>query len=286
MMQKIQSREEYVNIIDENKKAYKKLVTNCYMHVEEAEKYIAQDRLYFETVDGGLFLYVDEALYYLGYYYLAPDAGPEISAKDKDVVIKNIYAEGRKKDAVLRVEELLQQNGFVLADTMRQISADPETVLKNLERPGKVAKRILDSSGFRLVSAAPDRLEEIREWQNHMDCIPYYQVDYFTDEELLEEIDAGRLVCMVDATGKICAVRHVFVRGKSMYGWVSIGEAYRKRYGMVLVFSVYTLEYALKHGLKVMGWITTTNQPSIQYHMKIGYQWENRYTDEWLLPKL
>lgn len=282
-MKSVASINEYLNILKDVKNKYSPIYTNCYMFKPEIERLIHQGRLSYEETEGGVVFYSDESTHYQAYYHVNISRKFEISKKEKDVLIRNIYVDGRKNGKLEEMEARISETGFVLEDRMGQIEGKPETILENIKRPYRISNRFLTAEGFQLTTASKDMLDEIRKMQLEIEEIPYYQFSYYSDEELMEEIAQGHLMCILSPEQEICAVRHFFIEGTGIYGWVAVKEAYKKKYGMAVVFSEYMLNYAVEHGLKPMGWITDTNSASIQYHTKIGYHWTGRYMDEWLL---
>ncbi len=61
-MEKFRDTEEYYSLVNSVRKEYKPVFTNCYMYSAEAEKYIAQGRLLYEKLQGGILVYVDEMM--------------------------------------------------------------------------------------------------------------------------------------------------------------------------------------------------------------------------------
>lgn len=282
-MKKIATMDEYIQLLKDIKKKYSPIFTNCYMFKSEISRLITQNRFYYEEIEGGGIFYADELTHYQAYYHVNIDCKIHFNKKEKDIVIKNIYLDGRKPEKIKRIEQKIAQTGFELVDRMGQIEGDPKVILQNIERPFRISERILKQEGFQLTPAKKEMLNEIRDMQLQINEIPYYQFSYYSDEELIDEADQGHLVCILNPNDEICAVRHFFIEGSGIYGWIAIKEPYKKKYGMAIVFSEYTLRYAMEHDLKVLGWITDTNSVSIQYHHKIGYHWTGRYADEWLL---
>lgn len=281
-MEQFKEYGSYYKFINQIIKDNSPIITNCYLYQDKIQKLIMQGRFYYEKVDGGVMLYVDEKEYYQAYYYLNVDKELHITCKEKDIVLKNIYMEGKKNIKLLHLEEKIKASGFYLLDKLGQIECDIQTIETKLKSPYRVALKLLEKSGFLITAPDKKLINQIRELQNNIKTIPIYQIPYFTDEEILSMGKEGRIVCIVDERKRLCAIK-VYIEENSSYGYVAIKDEYQKVYGMVVILSFYTLDYLKKNNIKLLGWIASSNNDSIKYHMNLGYHWTGRYTDEWIL---
>lgn len=281
-MEKFENIESYFRVVNQAKKENKPTCTNCYLNQDKIAKLIEQRRLYYEKLNGGILIYVDEKRYYEVYYYLNVDAEWHIESRDKKLVIKNIYAGDTKNKKMEKLEERIKASGFSLEDSLRQVEADKEVAEKKIERPYNLAKKIMLQKGFLLVSPDEELIPQIREFEEHIDKIPVHQFPYFEDEELVTLGKEGRCLCMVNNERELCGVL-VCIEENSTYGYTAIKEEYQGMFGLAILFSHYLLKLSKEKNIKLLGWIENNNDKAINYNMSIGYRWAERYMDEWIL---
>lgn len=113
--------------------------------------------------------------------------------------------------------------------------------------------------------------------------IPFYQLPYFSRDEMAALAREGLFQGVLDKDDCLCAVRCAFVESNSIYGWVAVRHGYKDYNGFGLLFVEQAMKYNIEHQLKASDWISTTNDHSLQYHEKLGYQRTGRYCDRWLL---
>lgn len=284
-MRKVTSLDEYYALVKAAKRERLATVSNCFLFPSAIQRYIDLDRLYVEDSNAGIFILSDEDKFFYAYFYLNPDKEIHFEPREKPVVIQSVYNDGHKSAGLVGVEQRLTECGFVLADRMKQIKADPEKVLRKINPVCRHAKKLLDTEGFQFVRMREDLLPEVKKLLDRTPEIPYYQVPYFSAEELREQIDSGLFVGILTNDGRLCAAHQSFLEGKTIYGWLAVSPEYKELYGMGLICTQYEMEYAIEHGYGVSGWITETNVKSIQYHERIAFQTYDRCLDEWVLPQ-
>lgn len=283
-MQRIASLTDYYSVVKKTKAEKKTNHTNCFLFPETIQRYIRLGRFYYEECQGGTVFYTDEEKYYQAYYYFDSTQAIDVSPKDKDMVINHMFTEDKKNDRMTEEETRLKEAGFVCSLHMRQTTGDPQTILTHIETPARIGKRLLKSEGFELQPIQGSAFKDYFAVRENTKEIPYYQYPFSTEEELEKDAQDGRLSGIFDRNGQLCALRHSFMEGNSMYGWLIVKEQYREKYGMAVVLSEHAMQCALKNRYKVFGWIELSNMPSIKYHTAIGYQWTNRCMDTWILP--
>ena len=69
---KLQSLEEWLQIVNQFKSLHHRCETNCYIPLLQMEEYIKEGRLSYKILsDTSLWLFEQERDYYLGYYYVS-----------------------------------------------------------------------------------------------------------------------------------------------------------------------------------------------------------------------
>ncbi len=275
-MDKFQNVEEYNNLVNGVRKEFKPTLTNCYLYPEEVERYISQGRLYYEKYVGELLIYSDEMTHYRIYYYWNQNYPFLVYKKDKVCAVANIYRGAEKSEKLLKAEEALLGAGFNQGDRMRHIEADWEVFQKQLRKFLPPAEKLFLEAGLKVMKPTKEMCPKIREFQKHMETIPFYEMQYITDSEMCE---SGKVICIVNQEGEVCAVD-----SWGNQGWKGILEEYRKSCGISLIQCKLLAEHLQERKIKKLtGMISETNVQSIRFHFALGYHWVDRYTDFWLL---
>lgn len=283
-MERVQSVEHYYALITENKKRLGMLKTNCTLTRQAIQRLLSMERFFFREVETGIFFFSDEEAYYQAYYYLQDGVPFVFVRENKPVLLQNIHREEQHSQFLTFLNCELIKNGFVLQDTLRHaILEETDELMHNLEKAVRSIERIFKKEGFVYQKVEREQLKELKSFMQHIDQIPYYQFPYYTDQEYIEESEEGRLACIVDAEGRILAARHLIVVGRRAYGWVGIVDEFKALYGFTPLFLYTQLRYLQEHNVVMCSWVKTTNQPSIQYHNRIGAVWTGQVEDEWLL---
>lgn len=281
-MQKISTLEQYKNIMQEMKQRYGRGVSNVYFMADEVERYVAQDRLYIREFDAGCVFYVDEQTHYNTFIYVADDAIAPIPAREKRCVFRYVYrgkdaeATGRKFSGTLSV------NGFHKEDTSVEVRLSVEECV---QKGAKVEKWVqkMESQGFSCVCAEEPQFREIEQMFCASGVIKDYQMAYRTREEK-KALEKGSYMCILDRNGNMCAASFcAIVNGITTGGSVAVKEEYKMR-GLVPMFTYYRSRWLRDHHVTYsQGWIETDNMPSIRLHESLGYEFRDRYADEWVL---
>lgn len=283
-MNRVDSLDQYKALLAEaQKKAEKRLVTNSYMFTKDIQRYIDLGRLYYEELEGGIAFYSDEDSHYRCYLHADPAGSVKIGKKDKLVLAQVLYRK-EKTARELGVTSKLASAGFYMNDIMDYITVDYSQGLKKIAPLVKYIHGLLDEGRLVCRTVSPSELNQFVEFQNHIDNIPYYQLTYHSPEEYALAIQEGRAECVVDQNGNICAVHYFDVENGNLGGWYAIKEEYQKAYGIVMLFSYSAMKYAEKNNIKnVYGWVLRNNTESIKYHKKLGFVWQTRVMEEWVL---
>lgn len=285
-MEKVKTIEQYEKLVADFKKKGHRIISNNYMFIDDIRRYINMKRLYYEELENGLVFYSDEETHYRCYFYIDSLRDMKISRKDKVLLTQILYRENRiNKVQVLR--DSLRESGFHLQDKMDYIVTEASTKMNKIERLVKYAEELLEENQLVFRSILPEELEQFREFQKNIKNIPFYQVPYYSAEEYMQAIKENRAQCIVDVKGSICAIHFFEYKNGNMLGWYAIEEEYQKAYGIALLFTYSTRQFAIQnHTRKIYGWVLKDNKESIKYHKKLGYIWQDRIMEEWLLDKI
>lgn len=283
-MNKVDSIEQYKDLLARSKtKAGKRLVTNSYMFTRDIQRYIDLGRLYYEEWESGIVFYSDEDSHYRCYFHVDPSGTVAIGKKDKLLLAQILYRKS-KSAKELEMTGKLEEAGFFLQDIMDYITVDQFQCIKKTEPLIKYIHGLLEEGHLTFRTVLPTELDKFREFQKHIAHIPYFQLTYHSPEEYELAIREHRAECVVDRDGNLCAAHYFDAENGNSGGWYAIKEEYQKAYGIVMLFSYSAMDYAIKHNIKnVYGWVARDNTESIKFHKKMGFVWQDRAMEEWVL---
>lgn len=282
-MQILESYNEYKDMIREFREKNGRPFSNVYYVPEDIERYIRLGRAGFERTESGIIFYFDEEKYYRVCLYVNEKERFSIEKRDKKILLKNVFQEGKKRENLLCVEQRLEELGFKKAGTSFKIRGEVKKLFQRCERMKKFAD-VLEKKGFHCVAAEFSMLEEIEALILDSGVIKDYQLNYWTDEEKKRMIKEGSYLCMVNDKKQICAVGGCIIKNNTTKGVaVAVREEY-KMHGLIVALAYHRLKWLYDNGFEsCQGWILTSNEPSIRYYQSLGYEFLNEYTDEWIL---
>lgn len=284
-MKKIEGLEQYKELIQKMKSRCGRGVSNIYFMTDEIERYISQGRLYVEEFDAGCVFYVDENVYYNTAVYVADNATVPISPKDKRCVIRYIY-KGKDAEATgQKFYKILSENGFHKGATSVEVRKPVENDEEKIKKNEKWVRK-LEAQGFSCVYAEESQFREIEDMICASGVIKDYQMTYFSPEEK-RALDKGSYLCILDKEGNMCAASFcTIVNGITTGGMLVVKEEYKMK-GIVLMCYYYRTRWLKEHHvILIQAWVETDNMPSVRYHKSMGYEFRDRYADEWILDAL
>ena len=254
------------------------------MFPEAVKRYVNLKRLWIEQLECGVVFLSDEERFFQGYYYTDDVNKFEIDMLEKPILVQNIYKQGRKKDYIYEMDISLEKSGFKKEVMLRHaILENPDKVLEKLLPYEKISRRIMEKEGFKMMKVQSNQMSELLAFRDTIKEIPFYQQPFFSLDELGFDSEKGLLTCIVDASGKIQAARHLIMQGKKSYGWVGVAEKYKGVYGLALMLMVDQLKLICQKGIIMCSWVEQNNTASLQYHERLGSKWTGTIMDEWIL---
>lgn len=285
-MERIVSLNQYDRLLKNARKRWGRLHTNCFLLAPETERIIVQGRLYFEETDKGILFYADENKYYQAYCYISAEAKElNIVPKDKPILIRIIYMQGKKTEPQQKMDTLIRNAGFALLDSTTQVY----TIAKdNLSVMGAVYERVenlLEEYGMRLIVAGEEHLDGILELRDNEPELKLFHIPYHTREEELRLIQEGGYSCIVSRAKEICAARQIERAMGNLYSpWFCVKSKYKDKYGLGIAMTGFEMKYACEHDLqRVYGWIANDNVRSWNYHKRVGVLRSGKAADEWVM---
>ena len=282
-MKEITSLKDYYDLIKETKKRYKISFSNMYCMTDEVQRYINLRRLYFLELENGIAFVLNEERYYKLCLYADSSVPFCVPRLDKKILMRSIYRENLKNDSMLGIEKSLIQNGFQKAGTSVQIQGNPSEIIDK-KKSIKRCIGIIERNGYRIVQADSSMLEAIENLLEEVPFVHDYHVDFKTAEEKQQNLKQGGYLCVVDACGKVCAATVTWVRGRLADGGaIAVGEEF-KLLGLAPVICYERLRLLKEQEVEsLQGWVLLDNEASIRYHKSMGFEFMDRYADEWIL---
>ncbi len=283
-MKKLESFDEYKNIIRNFRLVCKRPFSNVYYMPDDIKRYIALGRAGYEKTENGIVFFFDEETYYRACLYVDEKERFTISPQRKRVLVKNVFEKEKKDEKLQCIENRLTESGFKKAGTSVAIQGESEKLIQRCKHMEKYAET-LKKKGYYCVEADFSLFEEMERIIVDSGIIKDYQLNYRTDEEK-KQLERGSYLCMMKDEGQICAVsacviEHGIAKGIAM----AVKEKY-KMHGLAPILTYYRFKWLCEQGIKyIRGWILTDNEPSLRYHQSLGYEFLNKYADEWILEE-
>lgn len=165
---KLQSLEEWLQIVNQFKSLHHRCETNCYIPLLQMEEYIKEGRLSYKILsDTSLWLFEQERDYYLGYYYVSKEESLFIQPQDLDVIVYLIGNE--RKYAKKREEELVKLGCEKYRRNLEYMLTSEK--IPELQKMDKRCQRLMEKMGFRYAKFYKEDYESVYAlWRERIDC--------------------------------------------------------------------------------------------------------------------
>ena len=276
----VDSYEQFKLLVkDKKSKSSNKVFTNCYMLPQEIKRLIDLKSFYRIKTEEGLVFADDEGGYYHTLFYVDFTENITLPDLDKDILVENIYYEGRKNSKQEEFEEFLYNIGFTFCNTYRSImdrpSLSPEKYYKKLS----VLEKALAMEGKKIAIPKYNQLGEFDEV--YRSIIDKFVQKRFTLKERKEQADAGLLYCITDDKDKIYAIAIRSCVSGGAYG--SRADCQNNIYAPVLLLYLFKKfydnipedDYAKKEYMRskgIGGWIEVNNISSWKVNKMVGIE--------------
>lgn len=281
-MKKLESFDEYRNLVKEFKQVCKKPFSNMYYMSNDIKRYIELNRAGYEKSESGIVFFFDEENYYRACLYVNERDKFAIFPQKKKILVKNAFERERKDERLQCVESRLAELGFERVGISVGMQGEVQTILQKCERVKKYVSA-LEKKGYQCIMADFSLFKEIESIVLDSGIIKDYHLDYRTEEEKRKQKN-GSYLCIINDKNEICAVSICEVEGGIAKGVaLAVKEEY-KMLGLAPVITYYRMKWLYDNGIKFsQGWALTSNEPSLQYHKRLGYTFQNKCIDEWIL---
>ena len=277
-MEKVATLEEYKGLVRGVKERAGKIDSNCILMSSAMEPYIREGRLFFRAFPEGLVLYADEGRYYELYYYWQPDAPFGEFMADKPVSAVEVISPGKREAYAVRMEEKLLSAGFSLFKTTLQLEADLTDLPYPLEEELSRRLEALKAQGITLRYCDDALLSQVRLlWETYLDPM---DVPCGHLEESAEE----RILCAVDKSGKVAAVKWWRCVNRTQEGRHTVTDPAWYRHGLGTALLLAQFLYGREHGMtKNVTWVSDENVRSLAMCQKVGLVLNGRSSKQYTL---
>lgn len=281
-MKKIECFDEYKELISENKRHYGKIKSNCFLLLDNIKHYIGQGRMYYENLDGGDIVYVDEVRYCNAYYFWGVDYLQQFPRLDKDktICIEEIDVNNRRKADIDDMNSVLLKQGFQARPVNHEIILELEAHNEKLRQCFREDLRKLEEQGLRLVDADEKYAEQICSlWEASLapTDLPYDHLNFRKYED-------DKVVCLINAEELVCGATWWHDGKKIRDGrHIVVNPLYRRRgLGDALLHA--WLVDALNCGMnRARTWVADNNTKSDIMHGKAGFIHSGKNSTQYIL---
>lgn len=281
-MERVHTIEQYKNLVKSNRDNARGGITNNYLGIDSINKYISLGRLFYETMENGYLLYLDEGKYYRMIYCGKNIAVKPIEPKDKPVMLRFIYDINTNKQQ--EWEEFLCGIGLVKFDNTVQILAK---VSEQSDVELKLSKtmRFIERFGFRICYADRNMIDDIMNLRNREPVLSRYHFEFETDDEIYKDIDDGLYRVVLNKENEVIAAQHFKEKNGTINGeWLAVKEEFKLQYGIGGALAYHSFDYAKQKGVEMYyGWVEINNENSLKYHKSLGYKQTDKRSESWIM---
>lgn len=274
----ITSYEQYIALVKEIKaNSTEKIFTNCYMLPKEIKRLISQKNFYQVKTKYGLVFADDEDSYYYLFLYVDMSKPLMLPILEKDILIENVYYEGRKTEVQCKFEEYLQTAGCDFLNTYNAITNRPQLAPEKYWKKLELLEKSLLLEGKKISIPTERQLKQFE--QIYRETIDKYVQKIYSKQERKEQRKLGYLHCIEDKKGKIYAIH--------INGLLHGGAIATRKDCQGGIYSPGLMLYVLKDYYEGMpqepearkkymnhqgigGWIAVDNKASLRMHKMIG----------------
>lgn len=277
-MEALKTIEQYNFLINDAKKKGGKFTNNSCL-IEDVRRYIDLKRIYYVNGEAGLIFVIDEDSYYRLLLHIDADKPLGLPKLEKPGLVFTWYAKDKKKPALLKVEEQLKKEGFVLETTQVDVKKDLTGMQDFYRKKYLRVEKILRNLNARVVEADYSHYGQICELLENQEMIKYFQFPYQTEDEIKADFENGDYIAVVNDNGDVLAYSRSRWDGRKCYGYAMVVKEEYKLYGLAPLLSY--RGWSRRSGIRETT-IALDNDQSIKFHEGLGWTFTDRYMDNWL----
>ncbi len=248
--------------------------TNICFFATELIKYIDNEKAYCIKLENGFLLILEEKKYYKLYLYGDFEQEYKIKPMDKKIVFRHTYRRNKNEECPDNIKKFLIHNNFIDDGTLVSIHATVDELYNKCLKLEPYVRKI-EAKGYRFV----DLDSKYHEQADAM----LYSTEKIRDYHLEGEDTQKTYHAIVDERGELCAVCIGIIAENSTTGAMMIKDEYKIK-GFAPMISYYRYKWMKENGIQNnVGWIYVNNASSLNYFKGLGYEFDNKYIDEWVL---
>ena len=278
-MKKICDLGEYKELMRENKERIGKVEKNCFLMSSSMNKYIEEERLYVETYENGMVLYVDEGRYYNMYYFWKSDCKMFDFRQDKPVLIEELNNNGSRNEYIEKIESSLFEVGFTVFKNNLQLELSLKDKKKIIEKQLSEKLQKISAQNLRLEFCTDDDILEksIILWQDSLDV-----TDIPQEHMSLKSND--KLACILTETREVIATNWWRNSNKNSEGRHTVTHPEYFQRGLASTLLLVWCKDAIDQGVeRCYTWVSDTNDRSLAMFKKIGFTPNGRTSKQYIL---
>lgn len=289
----IESYEQYTALVKEVRtSAVKRIFTNCYMLPSEIKRLIALKSFYQIKTEKGLVLADDEGGYYHTVFFVNMEQRFTLPVLDKDILVENVFYEGRKTMAQEDFDKFLLASGCVFYNKYRSIMDRPSLAPDKFFKKLSVLEKTLALEGKKIAVPTYEQLDEFE--KVYKSIIDKFVQKKYTRKERKAQADAGYLYCITDKSSAIYAIAIRACVNGGAYG--SRHDCQNNIYAPILLLYLFKnfydnmpqnpegqKEYMRSKGIG--GWIAVDNTLSWRVNKMVGIEAAEKSMNQFVIKK-
>ncbi len=236
------------------------------------EKYIVEQRLFYEEDDQGLYFYVDEDLFYDLYYIIEKGSRLSVRRKKKALLINENQL---SKDGI-SFNELYLKSGFEVVAVNHQLTINIETEREHILKKYEETQEFLKEHDYTVAENRHAYNSEVKRlWTKNLKKtdVPY---DHYIEGNMLVLLDKDEHL--------LAASWYASNNGRdSEWRHIVVDEPYRGM-GLSSVLTYYWLHLCAQNQIRRgLTWIEENNTVSMKVHEKIGFVENKRLSIQYIM---
>ncbi len=282
-MEKLQSYEQYSQVLAAFKQGRARCATNKMMMRDELTALIEAGKLYYEQIGDTLWFFSDEDYFYSAHLYAPADRPIQMEKQDKDVEVELMGNESRYN---VQMDRELVAAGFEKGGKYLEYGSFLEDFIEMIRSRAKVMRAFWEKRGFTYRKATKADYPELRKQWLIMLGEDSYNVLALTDAQLDEMEKYGRCPVICDPQGRIVASSTFFKSGNLAYDYITETVFKKSGLGGSVAYERAICEYE-EGCTKQLTWVREDNAESSSGAERVSdltgkYLWQFVYRNsEW-----
>ena len=275
-MKIIENSETFTQTVNSSKSEKKHCATNMLIMQDKVNDLIEGRKLYYDLIDGVLWLFVKHEDYYVAYFYLPKGEKLKMVPQDLDVIVELIGNQTRYNS---EWETGLLETGFEKYNKYFEFVTKKEEYQDFIEKQAEKMYSFVERMGCCCRSAKKEDYNAM--YQLRRAKIDKYEVYTLTDKEIEEMETHNRSILVLNKENEIIATCCYSRMGNTALGMY--GVSLQKGFGAVV--SPLVMAFAFREGCdRLIAWIWENNTDSLDLKRWFGVK-TGKFRQKFLLRK-